>query len=86
MKIILSIIVLLIAMGSYAVEVDFADKWAEAIGQSMHYARLTGKEPAVLLILEKKGDERYLQRLEQTAYWIRVFIIGPEDIKSGGLR
>ena len=31
---------------SHAVEVDFAPKWAEAIGQSLHYSRMTGKRAA----------------------------------------
>jgi len=67
-------------LADYAVEVDFARKWAEAIGQAMHYSRLTGKPPGVLLILEAPEDERYLLRLKETAYWIRVWTITPEDL------
>ena len=40
-----------ILSNSYAIEVDFAKKWAEAIGQSLHYALHTGKRPAVALIV-----------------------------------
>ena len=29
---------------THAIEVDFADKWAEAIGQSLKYATQTGKK------------------------------------------
>jgi len=65
----------------YAVEVDFAHKWAEAIGQAMHYARLTGKPPGILLIIESPDDEKHLMRLRETAYWIRVWTIRPEDIR-----
>jgi hypothetical protein len=36
---------------THAIEVDFAPKWAEAIGQSLHYARVTQKRPGVLLIV-----------------------------------
>jgi hypothetical protein len=36
----------------YAIEADFADKWPEAVGQSVHYARMTGKLPGILLIIE----------------------------------
>jgi len=64
----------------YAVEVDFAHKWAEAIGQAMHYARLTGKPPGILLIIETPDDERYLIRLRETAYWIKVWVIRPGDL------
>lgn len=48
----------------YAVEVDFSHKWAEAIGQSLRYAQLTRRQPAVLLIVEKAGDERYAENIK----------------------
>lgn len=44
----------------YAVEFDFAPKWAEAIGQSLHYARMSGKKPGIVLIAESKKDWKYL--------------------------
>ena len=47
----------------YAIEYDFARKWAEAIGQSLHYARMTGKKPGIALIMTKEGDSRYLERV-----------------------
>ncbi len=40
----------------YAIEHDFAAKWYEAIGQSLHYARLTGKRAGIALMLEKAKD------------------------------
>ncbi|HXF44874.1 MAG TPA: hypothetical protein VNK91_02030 [Burkholderiaceae bacterium] len=43
---------------THAVEVDFAPKWAEAIGQALHYARLTGKRAGILLIVG--ADEAHL--------------------------
>ena len=46
-----------------AVEFDFAPKWAEAIGQSLHYARLTGKNPAIVLIIEKNSDFKYYNKI-----------------------
>lgn len=68
----------------YAVEFDFAPKWAEAIGQSLYYAEKTGKKPGIVLILEKDGDERYLKRLKKVSekYQIRVWIMKPEDLKK----
>lgn len=48
----------------YAVEFDFADKWAEGLGQSLHYARMTGKNPAVVLIIEDPADFVYYERLK----------------------
>ena len=48
-----------------AVEVDFAHKWAESIGQSLLYSALTGKRAGILLIM-KQGDEQFLNRLNTT--------------------
>lgn len=64
----------------YAIEVDFAKKWAEGIGQSLYYGYMTGKQPAVGLICGKK-DKRFLKRLETVAKRenIKVFIIPKED-------
>lgn len=42
----------------YAIEFDFGDKWAEAIGQAMHYSLLSGKKPGIVLIIENKSDIR----------------------------
>ena len=63
----------------YAIEVDFAKKWAEGIGQSLYYAEVTKKQPAVGLIVGKK-DQRYLKRLQKVAqkYAIEIFIIEKE--------
>jgi len=46
-----------------AIEADFADKWAEAIGQSLNYGFQFNKKPAILLIMERKEDERHYIRL-----------------------
>ena len=51
---------------THAVEHDFASKWAEAIGQSLYYSAVTGKRAGVVLIMEQKGDHRYLERLRET--------------------
>jgi hypothetical protein len=61
----------------YAIEVDFAKKWAEGIGQSLHYAQMTGKKPAIGFIMNTKKDQRYFKRLDTLAkkYGIKVFII-----------
>jgi len=59
----------------FAVEVDFAGKWAEAIGQALYYASVTGKRPAVLLIMERHTDARYLLRFEHVSTIIKFQII-----------
>jgi hypothetical protein len=52
--------------GTHAIEFDFAEKWAEAIGQSLYYSSQTGKKAGIVLILEKEKDKKYLDRLNTT--------------------
>lgn len=52
---------------NYAVEFDFAPKWAESFGQAKYYAEMTGKKPAVILIIEKPSDWKYYNRLNSIA-------------------
>ena len=49
---------------THAIEVDFARKWAEAIGQSLNYGRMTGKSAGIVLIIEKDGDCRHVERVK----------------------
>jgi hypothetical protein len=60
----------------YAIEVDWAKKWAEGIGQALYYANITHKKPAVALIVGQR-DERYLKRLDAVAseFDIKVIIL-----------
>jgi hypothetical protein len=66
----------------YAVEVDFAPKWAEGIGQALFYGLKTGMRPGVLLIMENYNDDRFLERLKLTAekYGISTWMITPEEL------
>lgn len=48
----------------HAVEFDFADKWAEAVGQSLLYGAHTGKRSGIVIIMEDGGDERFVERLD----------------------
>ncbi len=63
----------------YAIEVDFAKKWAEGIGQSLYYAHMSGKKPAVGLIAGV-DDKKFITRLETVAqkYNIKIIIINEE--------
>lgn len=55
-------------LDTHAIEVDFAQKWAEGIGQSLYYASQTARKAAVLLIIEDmQKDKRYLERLENVS-------------------
>ncbi len=49
---------------THAIEFDFAKKWAEAIGQSLHYSRMTNKKPGIVLIIEKPKDFIYYDRIK----------------------
>ena len=49
----------------YAIEIDFSRKWAEAVGQSLHYSRMTGKKAGILLIMQEEKDAKYLTRLNK---------------------
>lgn len=65
----------------HAIEVEFAAKWCEAIGQALNYASQTGRRGTVALILEKDSDERFLTRLRDVVAWhqlpISVIVLRP---------
>lgn len=70
-----------------AVEFDFANKWAECIGQALYYGQRTGKTPACVLIMERgEKDIKYLRRLRYAVYnkkkipEFRTFTIKPDKI------
>lgn len=65
---------------TYAIEIEFAKKWAEGIGQSLYYAQMSGKKPAIALIMAHGKEEVYLKRLDTVAarHGIKVFIINKE--------
>lgn len=48
---------------THAIEFDFGNKWAESIGQALHYSIQTGKRPGIVLILESPTDLKYWIRL-----------------------
>lgn len=49
-------------------EVEWSDKWPEAIGQALFYSISTDKEPGVILLLRgKNAEEDYLECLSVVA-------------------
>lgn len=52
-----------IVTDTFAIEVDFAEKWAESIGQSQYYAKKLNKKAGILLVINPLTDEKYLKRL-----------------------
>ena len=66
----------------YAIEVDWAPKWAEGIGQALYYAQVTGKKPGVILLIKDiKKEARFVYRLQIVAakYDIKVWLEKVED-------
>lgn len=63
-----------------AIEVDYSAKWAEGIGQALLYSRLTGREPAVALIVDA-GSAPHLARFHNAAdgLSIRLYVIPKRD-------
>ena len=48
---------------SHAIEFDFGRKYAESLGQSLHYGIMTNKKSGIVLIMTKDSDTKYLNRL-----------------------
>lgn len=73
---------------THAVEFDFANKWAESIGQVLHYQLMTGKRGKVVLILEKPDKEmKFFERVKRLSeiYDFDVEYITPKilHVKNG---
>jgi hypothetical protein len=51
---------------THAIEFDFANKWAESIGQSLYYSSQTGKRAGIVIVAKKGGGARFLIRLKST--------------------
>ena len=70
----------------YSIEFDFAEKWAEAIGESLYFSKETGKKAGIVLILETKEDFQYWLRLNSTIKHhqlpIDTWIVTPADIEK----
>lgn len=64
----------------YAIEFDYAKKWAESIGQSLYYAKKTGKKPAVAIITSGEKDLKYINRIREVDENITIFEIPVDEI------
>lgn len=51
-----------------AVEFDFSNKWAESIGQALHYGIMTNKKAKVILIIDNPEIQMtYFERIQKLA-------------------
>ena len=48
---------------SHAIEVEFARKWSEAVGQALDYSMLTKRKAGIVLVLQKDSEAIYWERL-----------------------
>jgi hypothetical protein len=66
----------------YAIEVDSLEKFHEAIGQTLHYAKETGKKPgiAIFIMQPKQSDKEKLKYVIRLCnyYKIKVWFINEE--------
>ena len=63
----------------YAVEFDFAKKWAESIGQALYYSKMTGKKPAVAIIIKNPEERIYINRIKKVDPELKIFEIKSEN-------
>lgn len=57
---------------THAIEVDFSEGWAEALGQALLYAASTGKRPGIILVCRQAARHclRHALRLEEAiSFW-----------------
>jgi hypothetical protein len=70
----------------YAIEVDRLEKFHEAIGQALHYAKETGKKPAIAIFIvdHEPGDKEKLKYVKWLCdyYKIKFWYINEELKKA----
>lgn len=62
----------------YAIDVEYANKWKEAVGQALYYSAITGKKPGIALIIQNlTDDKKHVESLRLVAnkFNIRVWEI-----------
>ena len=66
----------------YAIEFDWAKKWAESIGQALYYSKMTGKKPAVAIIIKNPYERVYIERIKKVDKNIKIFEIKSKDFNE----
>jgi len=64
-----------------AIEVEFAPKWAEAIGQSLHYASKAGCRPGIYLIVRDIAEEKHINKLIPHCKRLNILLFIKRDYK-----
>ena len=67
---------------THAIEVEWAHKWAEGIGQALWYSFQTNKKAGIVLILRNDKDRKHLLRVRSLIAGkkldIEVWAVTPE--------
>jgi len=64
----------------FAIEVDWAAKWAESVGQSLYYADATHRKPGIILLCESSETHveglcrSYVYRLEEALRFVSTHV------------
>jgi predicted RecB family endonuclease len=56
----------------YAIEVEFASKWSNSIGQALYYASITGKNPGIVILKVRDSDQKNIDRLLQVCDPLKI--------------
>lgn len=72
-----------ISTATHAIEVDWASKWAEGVGQALYYSAVTGKKPG-LVLLTKPGEERFVYRASILCvkHEIRLWVVEVKGVNN----
>ena len=58
-----------------AMEFDWCKKWAEGVGQSLYYSKMTGTKPVLVLICTDLEKERFVRRAQLAAPEVKIIVI-----------
>lgn len=61
----------------YAVEVDYAGKWAKCIGQALYYGHVTDRQPVCLLLAAGTTENHFVYRCQTVceAHGIQLWVV-----------
>lgn len=70
--------------GLYAIEYDWSYKWAECIGQSLEYGRMSGLRASCALIIRSPADMNYVDKISMVIHHyglpITIFLIDSKTL------
>jgi len=72
---------------TFAIEVEFANKWTQSIGQSLDYAKSLNKKAGILLIIDGMKTDKYVTELMDFIVFyhlpIKVWVMNSVDDSWG---